>query len=142
MGTDANKIKTRLTRMERQRQALDRRIQLLHRKTLTEMPRNAGFDSVDSLIAALLKYASPALRARFKAAGLFQAPNGEGASPDHAHNGSRAKFSPELRDLIRRELMAGMKSVAEISREYGPSHPTIMGWKREWGMTRPRPKRS
>jgi hypothetical protein len=142
MRMDANKTKTRLSRMERQRQLLDRQIQLLHRKTLTEMPKQAGFDSVDSLISALLEYASPALRARFKAAGLFQAPSGNGASHEHHHNGARAKFSPEVRELIRKELLAGMKSVAEISREYGPSHPTIMGWKREWGMTKPKPKRS
>jgi hypothetical protein len=142
MGMDANNIKTRLSRMERQRQALERQIQLLHRKNLTALPKQAGLESVDELISALLEYASPALRARFRAAGLLKGPDADGAASDAAHNGMRAKFSPEVRELIRKELAAGMKSVAEISREYGPSHPTIMGWKREWGMTRPKPKRS
>jgi transposase-like protein len=69
-----------------------------------------------------------------KAEGVDKAAAAAGGNP-------RIKFSPELRERIRRELEAGTKSVAEISREYGPSHPTIMGWKREWGMTRPRGKR-
>jgi transposase-like protein len=54
----------------------------------------------------------------------------------------RTRFSAEMREQIRAELESGAKSVAQIAREYGPSHPTIMGWKREWGMTHPRPRRS
>jgi transposase-like protein len=87
-------------------------------------------------VFALLEHASPTLRDQLK------------ATADKARRGSvvvpanqRVKFSPELRERIRKELETGLKSVAEISREYGPSHPTIMGWKREWGMTKPRQTR-
>jgi transposase-like protein len=48
----------------------------------------------------------------------------------------------DLKEQIKAELEAGGKSVAQLAREYGPSHPTIMGWKREWGMTRPRARKT
>ena len=66
--------------------------------------------------------------------GLTRPTGGEGKA-------SRVKFDVSLREQIRKELEAGLKSVAELSREYGPSHPTIMGWKRQWGLTRPRQRR-
>jgi hypothetical protein len=136
---DANAIKSQLTRMERQRRALEHRIQVLQRKELIALPKQLGFDSVDLLIYALVEYASEPLRTRLKSVGVSLAQKfGNGAADGHG----RIKFSAELRAKIRKELEAGAKSVAEISREYGPSHPTIMGWKREWGMTRPRPRRA
>jgi hypothetical protein len=120
--------------MERQRQMLDDRIQALRKKELLALPAQFGLESIDELVIALLEHASDSLRERMKAEGVDKAAFAAGGTP-------RLKFSPELRERIRRELEAGTKSVAEISREYGPSHPTIMGWKREWGMTRPRGKR-
>jgi hypothetical protein len=125
-----------LLRMESQRRALEHKFKLLQRKELLALPRRAGLDSVDSLILALVEYASPATKARFKAAGLAR----DGAEGNG--NVARLKFSPEVRNVIRKELEAGEKSVAEIAREYGPSHPTIMGWKRAWGLTRPRSRHS
>jgi transposase-like protein len=140
---DTDTIKSKLSRMERQRRALELRIRTLQRKELVALPRQLGFDSVDGLILALVEHASASFRARCKAAGLVEQVAAE--RMEHVEldgNGVRVKFSPELRARIKKELEAGEKSVAMISREYGPSHPTIMGWKREWGMTRPRPKRA
>lgn len=129
-----------LSRMEKQRQTLEHKIKLLQRKELLALPARVGLDSVDSLILALVEYASSATKARFRAAGLSRSATDGDARSDG--DGARAKFSPDLRNLIRKELEAGQKSVAAIAREYGPSHPTIMGWKREWGLTRPRGRRS
>ena len=130
-----------LSRMEQQRRALEHKIKQLQRKELLRLPARVGLESVDHLILTLVEYASPALKARLStshavaASSVLPAGNGTGA-------GLRTKFSSELREMIRKELESGLKSVAEISREYGPSHPTIMGWKREWGMTRPRNHRT
>lgn len=129
-----------LSRMEKQRQALEHKFKLLQRKELLALPARVGLDSVDSLILALVEHASTATKARFKAAGLSQTAADVSAKANG--DGSRAKFPAELRSLVRKELEAGQKSVAAISRQYGPSHPTIMGWKREWGLTRPRGRRS
>ena len=133
------KIESPLSRLERQRLALERRILAFRRKALMALPSRVGLDSVDSLILALAEHASPAMRSRFKAAGIL---DGTGPHAETISDGSRAKFSSELREMIKKELLAGGKSVAELARQYGPSHPTIMGWKREWGMTHPRPKRA
>jgi hypothetical protein len=136
---DANAIKSQLSRMERQRRALEQRIQVLQRKELVALPKQLGFETVDQLIGALADYASEPLRTRLKSIGVGVPPKLANGGVD---GGGRIKFSADLRAKIRKELEAGAKSVAEISREYGPSHPTIMGWKREWGMTRPRPRRN
>jgi hypothetical protein len=136
---EKNPKASRLSAMERQRRELDERIQALRKKELLALPGQFGFDSVDALVFALLEHASPSLREQFRTTGLAGDKGGRG--PGVAGN-PRIKFSPELRERIRKELEAGLKSVAEISREYGPSHPTIMGWKREWGMTKPRTARS
>lgn len=133
-----------ISRMEKQRQALEHKIKLLQRKELLALPARVGLDSIDSLILALVEYASPATRARFKAAGLAHGTTHRDRAGSHSTNGdsARVKFPAELRNQVRKEIEAGAKSIAAIAREYGPSHPTIMGWKREWGLTKPRARRS
>jgi hypothetical protein len=129
---DFSKIKQKLSEMERQRRALEEKIKAAQRKEFQALPARVGLESIDALILALLEYASPAMQAHFK----------DIASGKGSQDNARVKFSAELRAQIRKELEAGLKSVAQLSREYGPSHPTIMGWKREWGMTHPRSKKN
>jgi len=132
-------MKTQLAKIERQRQVLERQIQSLQRKRLAALPEQVGLTSIDSLILALIHHASVPLRTKLQGIEL----NGEGSAlAGAAINGKRVRFPQTLREQIKTELQTGTKSVAQLSREYGPSHPTIMGWKREWGMTRPRPKKS
>ena len=134
-------IKAQLSRVERQRRLLEQRIEGLQRQKLMKLPKQAGFASMDDLILALLDHASPALRARLVQSDNMIAGQGE-RLPSRVSNGVRGRFEPELKEKIRAELESGQKTVEAISREYGPSHPTIMGWKREWGMTRPHSKRN
>jgi len=103
----------------------------LRRRELSKLPQHVGLATIDELILVLVPHASPALRERLSRADA----NGGG---DNSNNSRRARFPLDLRARIRTELETGGKSVAQLSREYGPSHPTIMGWKREWGLTRPR----
>jgi hypothetical protein len=130
-------MKAQLSKIERQRQALERQIESLQEKRLAALPEQVGLDSIDSLILALIPHASASLRAKLQALEL----NG-GSHPDGHVNGKRARFPSDLKEQIKAALEAGGKSVAQLSREFGPSHPTIMGWKREWGMTHPRPRRA
>jgi hypothetical protein len=134
---DIDKIRAQLSRIDREKRALEQKIQVLQGKKLVALPKQLGLDSVDSLIVALARYASPAMRTYLQS----MRPDGAGdlEAPGRAR---RERFSPELRGRIKTELEQGKKSVAQLSREYGPSHPTIMGWKREWGMTHPRPRRA
>jgi transposase-like protein len=133
------KIRAQLTRIDREKRALEQKIQVIQRKKLVALPKQVGLDSVDSLIAALAHHASPSVRVHLQSMSF----NGLGSSDSAQGSGNarRVRFSAEMRARIKAELETGKKSVAQISREYGPSHPTIMGWKREWGMTHPKPRR-
>jgi hypothetical protein len=133
-------MKTQLAKIERQRQALERQIQSLQKKRLAALPGQVGLTSIDSLILALIHHASQPLRTKLQGIELNGAESAGLAGL--AINGKRVRFPQTLREQIKTELQTGTKSVAQLSREYGPSHPTIMGWKREWGMTRPRPRKS
>jgi hypothetical protein len=127
-------IKAQLSRVERQRSVLRQRMDELRRRELSKLPQQVGLETIDELILALVEHASPSLRERLSRSDDTDSPDTENGPG----NTRRARFPAELRARIRAELEAGGKSVAQISREYGPSHPTIMGWKREWGLTRPR----
>jgi hypothetical protein len=134
-------MRTQLAKIERQRQALERQIQSIQDKRLAALPGQVGLSSIDSLIKALIQHASLPLRMKLQGIETNGA-GGNGALVGSHTNGKRVRFPEALREQIKTELQTGGKSVAQLSREYGPSHPTIMGWKREWGMTRPRPKKA
>ena len=121
-------INNQISRLERRQRALEQKIRTLQRQQLRSLADRMGFESADQLILALAEYASPDLRAHIQSAGLTAR--------------LRVPFPLDLKEKIRAELAAGEKSVAKLSRQYGPSQPTIMGWKREWGMTRPRQKKT
>jgi hypothetical protein len=134
-----NRIRAQISRIDRQKRVLEQKMQAFQQKKLLALARQVGLDSVDSLIVALAGYASPQLRMQ-----LQQLNPGSTEVIDARPAGGstkRARFPADIKERIRAELESGKKSVAQLSREYGPSHPTIMGWKREWGMTRPRPRR-
>jgi len=133
-------MKAQLSKIERQRHALTRQIQALQEKRLAALPAQVGLGSIDNLILALMPHASSTLRTKLQGAEVDGA-EGEGAGYLNG-NGKRARFPEALKAQIKTELETGKKSVAQLSREYGPSHPTIMGWKREWGMTHPRPRKN
>jgi hypothetical protein len=128
-------IRAQLSRIERQKRELERQMEALQHQKLTALPGQVGLSSVDSLLVALIPYTSSPLRAKLQAIGIDQIPQEFAARREV--NDKQIKFSSELKAQIKAELLQGRKSVAALSREYGPSHSTIMGWKREWGMTRP-----
>jgi len=130
-GMKIETIKAQLNKVEKQRSVLKHRMDELRRRELARLPQHVGLETIDELILVLVQHASPGLRDRLTSA---DSRDGQG-SPDSSR---RARFGAEVRERVRAELEAGGKSVAQLSREYGPSHPTIMGWKREWGLTRPR----
>lgn len=132
-------MRAQLSKIERQRLALERQIQSMQEKRLATLPEQVGFGSMDSLIIALISHASSSLRT--KLAGIEIDGDGSVLLEASHVNGKRARFPEGLKEQIKTELETGSKSVAQLSREYGPSHPTIMGWKREWGLTRPRPRK-
>ena len=148
-------LHAQLVSINKRRKALELRIEARQLKRLIALPAQAGVADMDILIVALIPLSSSLLRQRLQAAGFDEAGQDVGEPAEEAAhkagngNGSsngnggakRAHFTPELKSRIRAELEAGKKSVASLAREYGPSHPTIMSWKREWGMTQPRARK-
>jgi hypothetical protein len=127
-------IKQQLQSIERQKRALEEQMAQFQQQKLTALPHQVGLSSVDGLIVALIPHASSSMRAKLQAVGIDQMATAKGVSRSAE---KKMHFSPELKARVKRELQEGSKTVATLSREYGPSHSTIMGWKREWGMTRP-----
>jgi hypothetical protein len=124
-------IRARLSELEREKQRLEQRLADEERRRLT-LPKQVGFQSMDDLVKALIPLTTPPIKAKLESAMERRRSSPQGAND----SGGRRQFS-------KAELATGRKSVAQLSREFGPSHPTIMGWKREWGLTRPsRPARS
>ena len=132
-------IRTQISRLERQREALDQKIRTLQRKELHALPGRMGFENTDQLILALAEYASPALRMRLQSFGA----TATSMTIDPMSNvaGARTLFPQAVKEKIRAALQSGEKSVAQLSQEYGPSQPSIRAWKRAWGLTRPHRKR-
>ena len=149
-------LHAQLVSINKRRKALELRIEARQLKRLIALPAQAGVADMDILIVALIPLSSSLLRQRLQAAGFdeagadvgepaaeaaaYKAGNGNGSSNGNG-GAKRAHFTPELKSRIKAELEAGKKSVASLAREYGPSHPTIMSWKREWGMTQPRARK-
>src|SRR5215218_9808542 len=102
-------MRAQLTKIERQREALERQIQTLQEKRLTALPAQVGFDSVDSLILALVQHASTSLRAKMQAIASNGSNGAEHAGPPV--NNKRARFAQALKQTIKAELEAGGKSV-------------------------------
>ena len=148
-------LHAQLATINKRRKALELRIESRQLKRLLALPASVGAADMDLLIVALIPLSSAALRRKLKAAGFDDTSDSATAKAHEAGNGSgngigngtsprtgrarnkRAHFTEELKGRVKAELETGKKTVAALSKEYGPSHPTIMSWKRDWGMTRP-----
>jgi hypothetical protein len=111
------RIKEELSRIDSAKREIEKKIEELRKQELAALMRELGIESAEMLIAAM----------------KLQHP---------VYTDERTRFPDELRRRIKEELEKGLKSAAQLSREYGPSYPTIMSWKREWGLTRPRRRRA
>ncbi len=124
-------LRAELEEAETHRAALEKRVKARQSKAFATLPARVGLKSFDDLVLHLAPYCTSELRARLN-----------GAHPRHAPSptttpGSRGNRYPQLvKDAVKRELEAGNKTAAQISRELGPSVFMIKHWKRDWGMTR------
>lgn len=119
-----------LQKVEKRKEAIERSIMECRARELAALPRRLGLPDLDSLILELLPHASPALRERLDVS--------VGGPPLPEAKGTRQPFSDPVRRAVEWELTQGVKPIAELSREYGPSRRTIMNWKRNLGLTNPR----
>ena len=139
-------LQAQLTKLERKRQQLEKRIQERASRQFAALPAKVGLKSIDDLILKLLPYGSSKLRSRLRV-GYLGAHGGDGVSsaggrrgrPPQRSRGTR--YTADIKAAVKNAVEAGGKTVAQISREFGPSIFSIKDWKKQWGLTRARKKK-
>ena len=139
-------LQAELNRLERRRQTLEKRIKSRASKQYAALPARVGLKSIDELIVRLLPYGSSGLRSKL---GTSPAPAGNGSSvvasgPRRGRPPSRSRgtrYGADVKAAVKRAVEEGGKTVAQLSREYGPSVFSIKDWKKKWGLTRKRKKK-
>jgi hypothetical protein len=133
-------LQAELNKLERKRVALEKRIKARASRQYAALPARVGLKSIDDLIEQLLPYGSKGLRARLGAgsAGATAIGKRRGRPPRRSRG---TRYTSDVKAAVKAAVEAGGKTVAEISREYGPSVFSIKDWKKKWGLTRKRRKK-
>ena len=134
-------LQAQLNQLERKRQQLEKRIKERASRQYAALPAKLGLKNIDDLIIQLLPYGSSGLRSRLSQNGaLPEAAGGKRRGrPPRKSRGTR--YTADVKAAVKKAVEAGGKTVAEISREYGPSVFSIKDWKKQWGLTRTRKKK-
>jgi hypothetical protein len=133
-------LQAELSKLERKRVALEKRIKARASRQYAALPARVGLKSIDDLIEQLLPYGSKGLRARLGGASADASATGKRRGrPPRRSRGTR--YTSDVKAAVKAAVEAGGKTVAEISREYGPSVFSIKDWKKKWGLTRKRRKK-
>ena len=134
-------LQAQLSQLERKRQQLEKRIKDRASKQYAALPKKVGLKNIDDLILNLLPYGSSGLRSRLNQNG-GTLPGGSGKRRGRPPRKSRGtRYTADVKAAVKRAVEAGGKTVAEISREFGPSVFSIKDWKKQWGLTRSRKKK-
>ncbi|HEY1283178.1 MAG TPA: hypothetical protein VGE96_01740 [Steroidobacteraceae bacterium] len=133
-------LQAELSKLERKRVALEKRIKARASQQYAALPARVGLKSIDDLIVQLLPYGSKGLRARLGAgpAGTSVGGKRRGRPPSRSRG---TRYTADVKAAVKAAVEAGGKTVAQISREYGPSVFSIKDWKKKWGLTRKRRKK-
>ena len=135
-------LQTQLSQLERKRQLLEKRIKDRASKQYSALPKQVGLKNIDDLIIQLLPYGSNSLRSRLNQNGATPGTTGTGKRRGRPPLKSRGtRYTADVKAAVKRAVEAGGKTVAEISREFGPSVFSIKDWKKQWGLTRSRKKK-
>jgi len=119
---------------------LEKRIKARASKQYAALPARVGLKSIDELIMRLLPYGSNGLRSKLNSAdGHGPATGKRRGRPPLRSRGTR--YGADVKAAVKRAVEEGGKTVAQISREYGPSVFSIKDWKKKWGLTRKRKKK-
>ena len=135
-------LQAQLNQLERKRQQLEKRIKDRASRQYAALPAKVGLKNIDDLIIQLLPYGSTSLRTRLNQNGAVSTTAGTGKRRGRPPRKSRGtRYTADVKAAVKRAVEAGGKTVAEISREFGPSVFSIKDWKKQWGLTRTRKKK-
>ena len=130
-------LQAQLNQLERKRQQLEKRIKERASRQYSALPKKVGLKSIDDLIIQLLPYGSSGLRSRLNQNGGVTGKR-RGRPPGKSRG---TRYTADVKAAVKRAVEAGDKTVAQISRELGPSVFSIKDWKKQWGLTRARKKK-
>jgi hypothetical protein len=108
------------------------------------LPKEVGLTSVDALIRALARHASPRMKAALKAALGGEKPAARAAKPKppaKARKRTRAKITDAIRAKVIGAVKAGGKTAGKIAKECGISVPSVANIKKAAGLTRKKGKK-
>src|SRR5690349_8904568 len=126
-------LQAQLNQLERKRQQLEKRIKDRASKQYAALPKKVGLKNIDDLIIQLLPYGSSGLRSRLNQNGAAAGTTGKRRGrPPRRSRGTR--YTADVKAAVKRAVEAGGRTVAEISREFGPSVFSIKDWKKQWGL--------
>lgn len=141
-------IEAKLRKIDAERERLHRELETRRLKQFTSLPAKVGLRNVDQLIISLAPYASAQLRARLTVNGTAAAsrPGRPSSSKTvgSARNGStgrrNARYTDQQRAAVKEALAKGDRTVAQISKALGVAEPSIIDWKKKWGLVKKRKK--
>jgi hypothetical protein len=135
-------LQAQLNQLERKRQQLEKRIKERASRQYAALPAKLGLKNIDDLIIQLLPYGSSSLRSRLNQSATLSGSLSGGKRRGRPPRKSRGtRYTADVKAAVKRAVEAGDRTVAEISREYGPSVFSIKDWKKQWGLTRSRKKK-
>ena len=118
-------IKGEVAQLLKSRGDIDRQILRRQLALLKSLPESMGYETIDDLIQALTPLASSVMRGRLEASDVATAQPAK----------RPRKYDGQVRARVRHAIESMRETVASVSRAEGISVPTIMKWKREWGLT-------
>lgn len=118
---------------------LEAELKAAQRTRLSSLPAEFGFDSADSLIAALAEFASPRMQAALSTR-AFRGP--AAASIGERARKKRVTITDEMREKIAAEIKRGTMRANDIAAKFDVSSSTVNQLKQRLGATRARAKRS
>ncbi len=144
-------LQKELNKIEQRRATLQAQISKESAALYTSLPKKLGLKSVDSLVEALLPYASQNFRAKLGTrptpAAKGAASAGTGVKKRHEAKASGAtksstsqrkvqqKHSEAVKSAVKQDFQRGVPG-KEIAAKHGVNFFTLKKWKRKWGMTK------
>lgn len=130
--TLTERLRAQTERLQKNKEEVER----LTRERYLALPALFGLASIDELITSLMDYASADLRQR----GIAPTQQSNAETGRRVRGGTGKRYSAELREKIKREMIAG-DTVAQISKKHGVPSPTLFMWRSRWGLTNHRAKK-
>jgi hypothetical protein len=136
-------LEAQLKKIEKQRNLLTKRLETRKARQFTSLPAKVGLRSVDELILSLTPYASSKLR-NLAGNGTQHIRRGRKkvSAKKATRRGRASPFRQEIRDSVREALNKGEMTSAEVGRKFGVSPYTIKDWKKKWGLSKERRRRT